>query len=253
MTQLLVAGGLGQAFKNSANTAAYLKHFARQQEEERLRRDRKEDLTEDAGEVLDFALAIISTTEANELRFELDLYGTGAVAALQKNEIELMKAREQLDRLLLKAHVMPDGRRVFKTEDGKRVFDENGLELSEDIIHADEIDDSRPRWEEAKGAIDRIEALTQERADIIEYQDKLDAARDRLDSGEMTRKEFDDLRHELKADMPDAVRAQIPDMESTQKPDATADAVPAAETLDIPDDMVPTTMASRASAPAYGR
>ncbi len=252
MTQLLVAGGLGQAFRNSANTAAYLKHFARQQEEERLRRDRKEDITDNAGEVLDFALAIISATEANELRFELDLYGTGAVAALQQNEIELLEAREQFDRLLLKAHVMPDGRRVFKTEDGKRVFDASGLELSEDIIHADEINDNRPRWEEAKGAINRIEALTQERAEIIAYQDKLDAAPDRLDSSEMTRKEFDDLRDELKAGMPDAVRAQIPDRESTQKPQISADAGPAAEALDIPDDMVPTSPASRVMSPIFG-
>lgn len=249
MTQLLVAGGLGQAFRNSANTAAYLKHFARQQEEERLRRDRKEDVTEDAGEVLDFALAIISTTEANELRFELDLYGTGAVAALQQNEIELMEAREQFDRFLLKAHVMPDGRRVFKTEDGKRVFDENGLELSEDIIHADEIDDNRPRWEEAKGAIDRIEALTQERTDIIEYQDKLDAARDRLDSGEMTRKEFDELRGELKANMPDAVRVQVPGMQAEAAQDHAA---APGEELDLTDDMVPTSPASRVMSPIFG-
>lgn len=249
MTQLLVTGGLGHAFRKSANTSAYLKHFARQQEEERLRRDRKEDLTEDAGEVLDFALAIISATEANELRFELDLYGTGAVAALQQNEIELMEARQQFDKLLLKAHVMPDGRRVFKTEDGKRVFDENGLELSEDVIHADEIDDSRPRWEEAKGAIDRIEALTQERADIIAYQDKLDAARERLESGEMTRKEFDELRDELKADMPDAVRAQIPGMEAESSQDHAA---APSEELDLTDDMVPTSPASRVMSPIFG-
>ncbi|TAA53908.1 hypothetical protein [Shinella sp. JR1-6] len=244
---------MGQAFRNSANTAAYLKHFARQQEEERLRRDRKEDLTDDAGEVLDFALAVISASDANELRFELDLYGTGTVAALQQNEIELLEAREQVEKLLLKAHVMPDGRRVFKTEDGTRVFDEYGKELAEEVIRAEDIDGRSPRWETFSAARGRVDALESERAEIIAYQDKLDAARERLDSGEMTRKEFDDLRDELKADMPDAVRAQIPDMESTQKPDASADAGPAAETLDIPDDMEPVTLASRASAPAYGR
>lgn len=252
MTQLLVAGGLGQAFRNSANTAAYLKHFARQQEEERLRRERKEDLAEDAGEVLDFALAVISASDANELRFELDLYGTGTAAALQQNEAELLLAREQREKFLVKAHVMPDGRRVFKTEDGLRVFDEHGREVDASTIDPNEIADYRPRWEAAEPAIREYNRLLDQRAEIIAYQDKLDAARDRLDFGEMTRKEFDDLRDELKADMPDAVRAQIPDMESTQKPDASADAGPAAETLDIPDDMEPTTLASRASAPAYG-
>ena len=253
MTQLLVAGGLGRAFRNSVNTAAYLKHFARQQEEERLRRDRKEDLAEDAGEVLDFAMAVISVADATELRFELDLYGTGTVAALQQNETELADVQKRLEKVFAKSYTLPDGRKVWKTMGGNEVYDERGEKLDLSVINPADIADDYPKWEAVKPMLDERDLLLNERAEIIAYQDKLDAARDRLDSGEMTRKEFDDLRDELKADMPDAVRAQIPDMESTQKPDTSADAVPATETLDIPDDMVPTTMASRASAPAYGR
>lgn len=249
MTQLLVAGGLGQAFRNSANAAAYHKHFARQQEEERLRRDRKEDLADDAGEVLDFALAVISASDATEFRLELDLYGTGAVAALQINEEEMALSRERLNTMLSKAYVMPDGRRVFKTEDGTHVFDENGVELDADTITPDAIADNYQRFEPYWSEKMHFQALEQERADIIEYQDKLDAARDRLDSGEMTRKEFDELRDELKADMPDAVRAQIPGMVAKASQDHAA--APGGE-LDLTDDMVPTSPASRVMSPILG-
>ena len=252
MSQLLVAGGLRQAFRSSTHTAAALKLFARQQEEERLRRERKEDLRDDAADLADFAMVAISETEIREFRFELDLYDTATIAALQQNEIELAHARENLDQIFAEAYVLPDGRRVFKTEDGLRVFDEHGQELTDDVIDAELIDNRRPHWETAKYAIDHFDALTAERAQLLGYQDKLDDARECLDAGDLTREEFDELRDTLKADMPDTVRAQIPGMESEQKPQVSADADPLAAELDIRDDMVPSALASRAAAPTFG-
>ncbi|MCP8896357.1 hypothetical protein KYK29_15625 [Shinella daejeonensis] len=249
MTQLLVAGGLGQAFRHSANTAAYLKHFARQQEEERLRRDRKEDLASETSEVFDFALAVITASEAAELRFELDLYGTGSVAALQQNEIELADVQKRLDKIFAKSYTLPDGRKVWKTADGSEVYDERGEKLDLSVIDPAEIADEYPKWETVKPMLDERELLLKERTEILDYQDKLDAARDRLDSGNMTRKEFEELREELKADMPDAVRAQIPGMEAEPSQDHAA---APAEELDLSDDMVPTAPIARISTPNFG-
>jgi DNA repair ATPase RecN len=149
-----------------------------------------------------------------------------------------------------KAHVLPDGRRVFETEDGLRVFDEHGRELDASTISPEEIEDSRPRWETAKQAIDRLDALTQEREHLLVYQEKLDHARERLDAGDLTREEFDNLRDELKDDMPESVREQLSELEQEQETAAEPDATPAEE-LKISDDMVPAT--SKPSGLAFDR
>lgn len=61
---------------------------------------------------------------------KLDRYDTATVQALMDNERDVLAVREKIDAMMLKAHVLPDGRRVFKTEDGTRVFDEFGAQLN---------------------------------------------------------------------------------------------------------------------------
>jgi hypothetical protein len=236
---LVVAGALGRAFRGSTE-AAYRQTILRQQAAERERRERKEEIEDDAAELSDFAMAMVSMAEMNDFKIELDRYDTATVAALQENEHQLTIARERLDLIFAKAHVLPDGRRVFKTEDGLRVFDERGQELTAAEIDPHEIADERPRWETAKQAIDRLEALTEERAAILDYQEKLDEARERLDSGEMSRKEFDELRETLKTEMPEAVGVQMPGIEHGPEVSAQAEPASPAEELDITADMVPT-------------
>ncbi|WP_186388787.1 hypothetical protein [Stappia sp. TSB10P1A] len=236
-------GDLGRVFRTSAGLAAHLRAFQRQQEEERLRRDRRQDAQGDEAELMDFAMVMVSASEMETFRVELDSYDTATIAALQENERNLMQARERLDELFAKAHVLPDGRRVFKTEDGLRVFDEHGQELSDTTIHPTEIDDKRPRWETARDAIDQYEALTQEREAILTYQQKLDAARERIDAGEISREEFDELRDELKTAMPEAVRAQAPELASEIAMDTD---------LAIEDDMIPSSF-TPASIPGLTR
>lgn len=248
MTQLLVAGGLGQAFKSSTQTAAYLKLFARQQEEARVSRERKEELRDDTADLMDFAMVAVSDAEISEFRLELEQYDTATIAALQQNETELNLSRERLEKLFGEAYVLPDGRRVFKTQDGEHVFDEHGQEVPEDVIRAGEIEDFRPKWEDAQPEIEHHKTLLQERTELLEYQNKLDDARERLDTGDMSRKEFDALRDELKADMPEAVRAHVPGMEA--KPEREANAFQAEE-LDITDDMMPSSPAAKAFIPAF--
>ena len=235
---LAVAGALGRAFRGSTE-AAYRQTIFRQQAAERERRERKEEIEDEAAELSDFAMAVVSMAEVDEFKIELDRYDTATVAALQENEYQLTVARERLDLIFARAHVLPDGRRVFKTEDGLRVFDERGQELTAEVTDPLDIADERPRWETAKQAIDKLEALTEERAAILDYQEKLDAARERLDQGDMTRKEFDELRETLKTKMPEAVGVQMPGMERGAEVSAQAEPATPAEELDIMADMVP--------------
>lgn len=234
--QNVVAGALRQEFQGRTE-AAVLEKFLRQQREERLRKERKDDANEETSEFLDTALMIISAAEADAFRVELDRYDAATVAALQENDEAMDHVRERMDKLLAKAYVLPDGRRIFKTEDGTRVFDEFGVEVGKDEIDPALIEDARPAWETYKIELDEKTRLLDERKELLDYQAKLDDARERLDAGDMTRKEFDQVRGELKADMPDAVRKQLPDLASDSKPDA--EIASQAEDLDMSDDMVP--------------
>lgn len=251
---LMLAEMLRKEFAVRTEAAAY-ERFRQKELDERDRRERKRDEIEShAEEALDFAMAFVAVSEAEiqDFRIELDTYDAATVEALQLNEVQLTATRERLEKIFAKAHVLPDGRRVFKTEDGQRVFDEHGQELSADDIAPQEIEDWRPRWEPTKEAIDQLEELKRERADLLEFQGKLDSARDRLDAGDLSREEFETLREDLKSDMPDAVRSLLPEEHASV--DAKQTAAPALPDidLDIEDDMVPTIAAGKFAAPLPG-
>ncbi|MBX3568392.1 MAG: hypothetical protein KF914_10060 [Rhizobiaceae bacterium] len=238
---------LRREFAVRAEAAAY-ERFRQRELDDRKRRDRENSAERGADDSMDIALAVISVAEADHFRVELDTHDAATVEALQINDAQLVQARARLEKLFAKAHVLPDGRRVFKTEDGTRVFDENGQELRSEQIDPGEIGDERPRWEAAKTVIEENKALEKERADILDYQQKLDEARKRLDAGDMTKGEFDQLRKELKAEMPDAVREVLP--EHAKEPAVQADANAAIDIeLDIADDMVPTAAAPKPPMP----
>ena len=98
---------------------------------------------------------------------------------------------------------------------------------------------------------ERAQVLTAERDMVLDYQTKLDEARERLEAGDLTQDEFDRLHEELVADMPEAVRNQIPEL-ANQQPETQHDTQSTANeaTLVIDDDMVPTSFTPTASGPS---
>ena len=245
-----VAGALGRHFRASA-ASDFAEALLRHKLDEQRRQQREDDINHNEAESYEFAVAMISAADVVEFRVELDTYDTATVEDLQVNERELIEARENVSKMLARAHVLPDGRRVFETEDGVRVFDEKGNELDASVITPGEIDDSHPKWEDYARARQRVDGLEQQRTDILDYQAKLDDARERLDAGDMTRDEFERLRADLKAEMPEAVRDQIPEL-ADQKPEAKAEVPQAADRLDITDDMLPAAPAGKAAALTLG-
>lgn len=232
---LSIAGNLGREFKGRTD-ALFQQRLMLLQREDRERRERKEEIAEEAAETADFALALVVTAEIEEFQLELDTYDAATISAIQDNADALEAIEAQLKPYLEQAFVLPDGRRVFKTEDGLRVYDENGTLLDDDVIDPSVIDDWRPRWETVKPIIEQRERLLRQREELFDYQEKLDDARERLDSGEITRAEFDELRQSLKGQMPDAVREKIPGMEREKAPAAE---ISADARLDIGADMMP--------------
>lgn len=234
---IVMAGALGQVFRSKVEPS-YRDMLLRHQRAENERRERDEKLEAGKMDDMDYAIAAVTTVaEINAFRVDLDHYDAATVVALQQNEEQLAFIRARIDKLLTSAYVLPDGRRVFKTEDGSQVFDEFGTELDRGAIDPMMIDSARPTWEIYKPELDTKNRLIEERRELIEYQSKLDTARERLDAGNLTREEFDELRDELNADMPSAVRDQLPELE--QDAAIKPDAAPAAE-LEISDEMVST-------------
>ena len=208
--QVAVAGMLGVSFRKGVNEDAYRRAVWRHRDQqERERRQKQNEFREDASDLADIAAAIIATKQAAVFRLELEAYDAATVEALQMNQEALDLARERLLATLARAHVLEDGRRVFKTADGTQVFDEHGEELGVETIAPDEIADDRPTWEQFKAERDAVRALEAEQSELLHYQSELDAAAELLDSGEMTQDQFDEMRTSLRENAPEAVRARI--------------------------------------------
>lgn len=188
-------------------------------EQKELRQDRLEEA------VTDFATSVIlaEPIELEKFEIELETYDALTIEALQENLVILDLLYRERDTMLDNAYMLDDGTRVFKSEDGQRVFDENGNRVSQDIVEPDTIPDHHTKAEpffKNKGAIAKHEAIGNR---LSEYQGKLDEARERMDSGEMTKDELADYRQELQQTMPIEVRRKLPDYDPSQETDLKAD------------------------------
>lgn len=180
----------------------------------------------DAEFIMALEAALAPPEKIASFTVKLDRYDTATVHALMDNERDLLDVREKIGGMLMKAHVLPDGRRVFKTEDGKRVFDELGVELKAEEITPESIADDKPRWEKFFGARNSEQRLVDERKDLVDYQDKLDRARERTKDPKLTEDELSALDKELGESMPDRVRKLAGEAKPEQQRDLAADAAP---------------------------
>ncbi|MDJ0826417.1 MAG: hypothetical protein QNJ16_13005 [Rhodobacter sp.] len=186
--------------------------------DEKEKRDDLEDAAKDSATAFAAAVAFSPPAPPERLvEFEAELteFDIAVVKALMKNEEAIAEVTQRIDALLAQAFVMPDGRRVFRTEDGTRVFDEFGEEVSADEIDPAAIDTRAPTWEEFQALqVERAE-LVDERDRLHDFQTKLDEARVEISDGEISDAELDALEAELADIMPDAVRDEVPGIAST--------------------------------------
>lgn len=183
-------------------------------------KEKEEKETKELEEVAATAAQLAAFTQ------RLDDYDTTTVHALMQNGEALDRVSADLRRMLDDAYVLSDGRRVFKAEDGRRVFDEHGAELTGSVDPA-LINNARPRWETfATGMKERADLQT-ERQGLIDFQAKLDDARTRVGKGEISKRQLDDLDADLKASAPPAVRQKL----GLAVPETDADAKPRPDQL----------------------
>ncbi len=180
--------------------------------QDREKREEMEDRAEDA--LSAFASAVLASPPAPperiaEFETTLTTYDVAVVEALMRNEELLDLVNAEIETMLSRAHVLEDGRRVFRSEDGAQVFDEFGEEVSRDVIHPDVIDPEAPSWEAFSGKLEERETLVRERQDILEYQEQLDAARAEIEDGEISLDDLEALEADLADSMPPAVAEHV--------------------------------------------
>lgn len=172
-----------------------------------------------------FASAAVMATKTEIQKFEakLDVYDEATVKALMLNQKQLDAVNIQINALLDRAHVMEDGRRVFRTEDGSQAFDESGKEVTRDELDFAAIDPSSPTWENYQPIFIEQNRLVAERKGILEFQEKVDSARDKIAEGDISKADLDGLDADLAESMPPSVKAHVPGFD-------TADNAPVAKT-----------------------
>lgn len=222
----VVAHSLRSTFRRGVDVEAHRRlQWQLREQQEREQRQKQNEVNQGESDFIDLAAVIITNEQAQMFQSEIDTYQLATVEALEENRKAIELVRERLERFMEQAHRLDDGRRVFKTEDGLRVFDEFGVELPADIIAPDEIPDHLPRWEVVKDALDELERLEAEQTELLDFQADLDEAQDLLDGGAMTQEQFDKLRERLASDAPDTVTSRVDGMKPTSEASASSPAL----------------------------
>ncbi|UES36708.1 hypothetical protein [Roseibium aggregatum] len=211
---------LGEHFRSeeASRHSEWLRHqkwFIKAQDE-RERREKADEKLNDAMESLVSAAIMATEEKLKAFQTKLDTYDEATVVALMENQEKLDLINAEINDLLSKAYVMEDGRRVFKSEDGSYVIDEYGETVSPDELDPMAIPDGHPSAETYAEKLENRKQLTQERQDILDFQEKVDAAREATADGEISEKELEDLDADLLDAMPDSVRNNVPGLENNQ-------------------------------------
>ena len=93
-------------------------------------------------------------------------------------------------------------------------------------VGADEVDysligEERPTWEEVSDRREHERSLVQDQQELIDFQSRLDQARDDIEDGEISKDELEALDDELQELMPASVKARMPEIPA-QKPQTAA-------------------------------
>jgi hypothetical protein len=172
--------------------------------------DRAERIEDDVSDLMTSAVVLASEKDITLYYAEGDLYRTATTEALMDNERQLTEVQKRLDDMLTRAYVLPDGRRVFKSRDGQHVYDEHGLELGRNEIDPDLIEDWRPVSDDYLVDRDAKLELLSQRQELLTYEERMRMADERVEAGNLTKAELDDLSELRRTTAPKEVLARMP-------------------------------------------
>ncbi|MEM1151618.1 MAG: hypothetical protein AAGI03_13855 [Pseudomonadota bacterium] len=178
-------------------SSEYRQQVAQERDRKEQHRHKRDARIEGLDDAVEAAFTNVAETQRQEIARRLEEMQAANTEALIRNAEELEAVRTRLNAMLSQALVLPDGRRVFKTEDGTQVFDEHGQEVSPEVIDPASVPDRLPSWEEFETETAEHTRLEEERARLIERQQHLDEAETRLEDGELSEGDLDDLEAEF--------------------------------------------------------
>ncbi len=169
--------------------------------------DPKDDAILDVLDAMELAAMVWHETfERIAVRLEATTEATAI--ALTEARREATEAAESLERLRDRATTLPDGRRVYRDQNGN-AYTEDGGRIPDDEAATIKRADGAPSLEDYRNA-DRRDREARRRLDEIErYNERLNAIRQRLNGatpGSVSQEELERLEAELDRDMPDSVR-----------------------------------------------
>lgn len=169
-------------------------------ERDRTRRKEREAEARDDDLAGDILVTVASAERIEQFTNRLDRYDSQLMDMLLENERMLVEVRKEREIMLQNAATLPDGRRVFRSEDGTRVEDEFGKDVT-DEVDPNYIDPELPALELYEALDARDAAILAHNEQINALQTRLDEGRDRAASGEATDAELDEFEADFEASL----------------------------------------------------
>lgn len=154
--------------------------------------------------------AMVWNETFDRIAHEINTLSEATQIALSNARQEAQQAAEELREIQDRATTLPDGRRVYRDEDGN-VYTEDGNRLSPDQAAGIQWAEGATTWNEYLNARKRQQETAQNVEDIERYRDRIEALRQRLQSatpGNPSQEELERLESELDQGMPAAVRKE---------------------------------------------
>lgn len=144
------------------------------------------------------------------LTARLDELDRASLEALREADRRVRENEERLRRIRETATVTPDGRRIYRTEDGMRAYYEDGIEATAREMDAVQWEPYAPSWERHQESVRNLDQSIQKRDDIRTYRERLEHHRKHLENRDdpLRADELDEMEREINV-MPEAVNRHL--------------------------------------------
>ena len=164
-------------------------------------------------------MMMASTARIAEFQRKLDRLEQAAYEDLRKTEEALREARQEEERVKERAFKvrMPDGTSARVYRDGDIVRDDDGNEVSREIIRAEEIGDQYSKWQERAQTREKTRALVERRDRDVEFIDEVKETREQTAGREMPDDGLDDIAARIDEATPPGLRGDYEGREAPKR------------------------------------
>lgn len=177
----------------------------------------KREAEDDQNDFVDLVQMIMASDESiTRFQDKIDEFRNNTVQNILDYQNQLDELKAEKAALLGNAHVLPDGRHVFRTEDGKNVFDEEGHKVDPDVITPSKISAKSTSWDHFSANRDETDKVKSKLNKEVTTLEKIDELQVELDNGKPTADKLKELNEQLDGLMAGSLEQEyaIPDPSS---------------------------------------